>query len=101
MSETDDDPGFGGGNEDGVLCACERRVRTPHCPWCGRRMDDAGAQLLGYLERLAESGEKAAATKEKRGDRYPSENSARTVERLRQGADQRRQWAAWVRARIG
>jgi len=101
MIDANDDVGFGGGDEDGALCGCQRRVKTPFCPWCGRQIDDAGTQLLAYLERLLEQNRKAADTKERNGSAYPAHRWRRTVERLRQKADQQESWARWVRERLG
>ena len=95
--------GFGGGDEDGLLCGCGKRVRTPCCPWCGKRIDDAGVQLLSYLEARADENERNAATREKGGRFGNAKHDAhdkRTAVRLRQTAEQRRAWAAWVKARL-
>ena len=102
--------GFGGGDEDGLLCGCGRRVRTPFCPWCGKRLDDAGAQLLAYLLKAVEQNKRAAEAKERlaqgasNGDSDRSaENEKhyqRTAKRLLDRAAQQNQWAAWVRKHL-
>ena len=88
---------FGGSNEDGLVCGCQRRVSTPFCPWCGKKMDDAPAQLVAYLDSLVAQNEKSADTKDAQSDRYPGERRARTAKRLRDRAAQQRTWIAWVK----